>query len=124
MKRPTLAVPSALIALLLTAGCASQPIPTDRLALAQQAIERAERAGAVELSPVEIRNAREKLSGAQRAAEAREVATTARLAEQAEIDAQLAEATARAEKSARAVAELDDSLRTLQRETQRSPGAQ
>jgi hypothetical protein len=42
-----------------------------------------------------------------------------RLSEQAEIDAQLAEATARAEKSARAVTELEDSLRALQRETQR-----
>lgn len=110
--------------LLAAAGCASQPVPTDRLALAQQAIERAERAGAVELAPVEIRNARDKLGAAQRAAGEREAASTARLAEQAEVDAQLAEATARAEKSARAVAELDDSLRALQRETQRAPGAQ
>lgn len=123
MTRSPTAVRGAMAVLLLAAaGCASQPVPTDRLALAQQAIERAERAGAVELAPVEMRNARDKLGAAQRAAEEREIPTTTRLAEQAEADAQLAEATARAEKSARAVAELDDSLRTLQRETQRSPG--
>jgi hypothetical protein len=119
----TIAASTAVVALMFAAGCASKPIQTDRLALAQQAIERAERAGAVELAPVEIRNARDKLAAAQRAAEAREAAPTVRLAEQAEVDAQLAEATARAEKSARTVAELDESLRALQRETQRPQGA-
>lgn len=66
-----------------------------------------------------MRNAREKLAAAQRAAGEREVVTTTRLAEQAQVDAQLAEATARAAKSSRAVTELEDSLRALQREAQR-----
>jgi Domain of unknown function (DUF4398) len=101
------------------AGCASSPVPTDKVALAERAVQDAERAGAVELAPVEMRTAREKLSAAQKAATEREAELTARLAEQAELDAQLAEATARAEKSARAVSELEDSLRALQRETQR-----
>ncbi|MCU0759942.1 MAG: DUF4398 domain-containing protein [Steroidobacteraceae bacterium] len=109
----------AAVALALGA-CASQPLPTDQLALAEQAIRDAERAGAVELAPVEMRNAREKLGAAQRAAGEREVDTTTRLAEQAQVDAQLAEATARAAKSTRAVEQLEDSLRALQRETQRS----
>jgi Domain of unknown function (DUF4398) len=101
------------------AGCASAPMPTDRIALAERAVQDAERAGAVELAPVEMRNAREKLTAAQKAASEREAEQMARLSEQAEVDAQLAEATARAEKSARAVSELEDSLRALQRETQR-----
>jgi hypothetical protein len=101
------------------AGCASTPMPTDRIALAERAVQEAERAGAVELAPVEMRHAREKLTAAQKAASEREAALTARLSEQAEIDAQLAEATARAEKSARAVSELEDSLRALQREALR-----
>lgn len=110
---------AAVLALALGA-CASQPpMPTDQLALAEQAIRDAERAGAVELAPVEMRNARDKLGAAQRAAGEREVDTTTRLAEQAQLDAQLAEATARAAKSTRAVQELEDSLRALQRETQR-----
>lgn len=100
-------------------GCASAPMPTDRIALAERAVQDAERAGAVELAPVEMRNAREKLTAAQKAATEREAEEMSRLSEQAEIDAQLAEATARAEKSARAVTELEDSLRALQRETQR-----
>jgi hypothetical protein len=109
---------AAVLALTLGA-CASQPLPTDQLALAEQAIRDAERAGAVEAAPVEMRNAREKLAAAQRAAGEREVVTTTRLAEQAQVDAQLAEATARAAKSSRAVTELEDSLRALQREAQR-----
>jgi hypothetical protein len=116
--RPIAGIAAAL-ALALGACASRPPMPTDQLALAEQAIRDAERAGAVELAPVEMRNAREKLGAAQRAAGEREVETTTRLAEQAQVDAQLAEATARAAKSARAVEELEDSLRALQRETQR-----
>ena len=103
-------------------ACATPPMPTDQLALAEQAVRDAERAGAVELAPTEMRDAREKLSAAQRAAGEREAVPARRLAEQAQVDAQLAEATARAEKSARAVSELENSLQTLQRETQRAGG--
>jgi hypothetical protein len=42
-----------------------------------------------------------------------------RLAEQADLDAQLARALAGAERSQRAVGEVDASLRTLRRETER-----
>lgn len=104
---------------LLLGACASQPMPTDQLALAEQAVRDAERAGAVELAPVEMRNARDKLGAAQRAVDAKEAQTSTQLAEQAQVDAQLAEATARAQKAGRAVSELEDSLRALQRETQR-----
>ena len=76
---------------------------------------------AVELAPVEMRNAREKLTAAQKAVSEREAEPAARLSEQAEVDAQFAETSARAEKSARAVSELEDGLRALQRETQRPP---
>jgi hypothetical protein len=110
---------AALAIAAVLAGCASAPVPTDQVALAERAVQDAERAGAVELAPVEMRTAREKLTAAQRAATERDAKLTARLSEQAEIDAQLAEATARAEKSGRAVSELEDSLRALQRETQR-----
>ena len=104
---------------LMMGGCASQPMPTDQLALAEQAVRDAERAGAVELAPVEMRNARDKLGAAQRAVDAKQAQTSTQLAEQAQVDAQLAEATARAEKGGRAVTELEDSLKALQRETQR-----
>lgn len=108
----------ATVAVLL-GGCASQPMPTDQLAVAEQAVRDAERAGAVELAPVEMRSARDKLGAAQRAVDAKQAQTSTQLAEQAQVDAQLAEATARAQKAGRAVDELEDSLRALQRETQR-----
>lgn len=121
IRRPgnRVAVLLAVAAASAVAGCASTPMPTDRIALAERAVQDAERAGAVELAPVEMRNAREKLTAAQKAATEREAESTARLSEQAEIDAQVAEATARAEKSARAVSELEESLKALRRETQR-----
>jgi hypothetical protein len=123
MVHSTHSPPIRIVALLALAaiatGCASTPLPTDRIALAERAVQDAERAGAVELAPVEMRNAREKLTAAQKAATERKAEEMARFSEQAEIDAQLAEATARAEKSARAVTELEDGLRALQRETQR-----
>ncbi len=101
------------------AGCASQTVPTDQIAVAERAVEGAERAGAVEMAPVEMRNAREKLQAARSAANQRDAELTDRLAQQAELDAQLAEATARAEKSDRTVKEVEDGLRALQREIQR-----
>jgi hypothetical protein len=119
VRRPGGHVAVLLAVAAAAAGCASAPMPTDRLALAERAVQDAERAGAVELAPVEMRSAREKLTAAQKATSEREAEQAARFSEQAEIDGQLAEATARAEKSARAVSELEDSLRALQRETQR-----
>jgi hypothetical protein len=119
IRRPRFRVLVLLAAAAAATGCASAPMPTDRIALAERAVQDAERAGAVELAPLEMRNAREKLGAAQKAASEREAEQMSRLSEQAEIDAQLAEATARAEKSARAVTELEDGLRALQRETQR-----
>jgi hypothetical protein len=102
------------------AGCASMPPPNEELAVAKESVARAEQAGAVELAPVEMQTARDKLTRAQHAAASRDPQPATDLAAQANVDAQLAEATARENRSQKAAAELDASLQSLRQESSRS----
>jgi Domain of unknown function (DUF4398) len=101
------------------AGCASTPVPNEKIAVAKASVQRAEEAGAVEFAPVEIQAAREKLTRAERAASDHDSVPASELADQANADAQLAEATAREHKSHKAATELDASLQSLRQETAR-----
>ena len=108
--------------LLLAAGCASTPIPKDKLALAEQAVQRAEAAGAAEHAAGELTLAREKLAQANTVAakeSKKSAAEVGRLAEQSAADARLAEARAESAKASRAVTEMEDSLRALREEAAR-----
>jgi Domain of unknown function (DUF4398) len=107
-------------AFLLTAsGCASMPKPTDKLALATAAIARAEQTGAVESAPLPLAAARDKLAQAQKLMNGPDsgYAEAGRLAEEADMDARLAEATAHAAKAQAASTELDKSIEALRQET-------
>jgi len=105
----------------LVIGCATTPMPVDRIALAHAEIQRAERAGADELAPVPLQAAREKLAAAEASPHSADGALAARrLADEAEVDARVAEASAQAAQSERAAAELDKSLDALRTETSRS----
>jgi septal ring factor EnvC (AmiA/AmiB activator) len=103
-------------------ACASAPMPVDKLAVAKSSVERAEQAQAAQFAQVELSTARNKLAAAQAAAEKRDADVASRLADQAEVDAQLAEATARAKQQEQLVAEMDKSLRDLRDETLRRDG--
>ncbi|MBK3736358.1 DUF4398 domain-containing protein [Azospirillum brasilense] len=73
------------------AACAgSVPPPTAQLGASAQAIQQAERAGALEHSPAEFQSAREKLAAADAAMREDERTKARRLAEQAQADAELA----------------------------------
>ncbi len=107
------------------AACASGPVPNDKIAVAQAAVQRAERSGAPELAPVELANARDKLSRAQKAAADHQAQPAGLLAEQANVDAQLAEATANQQRAHKAATEFDASMQALRQESLRStPAAQ
>jgi lipoprotein-anchoring transpeptidase ErfK/SrfK len=95
------------------AACASSPIPNEKIAVAQASVARAEQSGAPEYAPVELSTARDKLQRAQKAAADNEAQPATMLAEQADVDAQLAEATAQEHKSQKAATELDASLHAL-----------
>jgi septal ring factor EnvC (AmiA/AmiB activator) len=104
-------------------ACASTPMPVDKLAVAKSAVERAEQAQAAQFAQVELTSARNKLAAAQAAADKRDADVAARMADQAEVDAQLAEFTARAKQQEQLVSEMDASLRDLRNEALRNSGA-
>lgn len=115
-----LATGAAIIALLAAAGCATTPIPNEKIAVAKASLQHAEQSGAPELAPVEMSEARDKLSRAEKAAADHDAQPATELAEQANIDAQLAEATAQEKKSHKAAMEFDASMQALRQESMRS----
>jgi hypothetical protein len=116
----TLATGAALIALVTAAGCATTPVPNEKIAVAKASLQHAEQSGAPELAPVEMSEARDKLARAEKAAADRDALPATQLAEQANLDAQLAEATAQQKKSRKAATEFDASMQALRQETLRS----
>ncbi len=102
------------------AAQASDHIADDKIAVAKASIEHAEQAGAPEAAPVQMASAREKLALAEKAEAKHDTKPAAAWAEQADIDAQVAEATAAQVRSAKAAAEFDASLQTLRQEANRA----
>ena len=105
-------------------ACAATPMPVDKLAVAKTSVERAEQAQAAQFAQVELTTARNKLAAAQAAADKRDAELAARMADQAEVDAQLAESTARAKQQEGLATEMDASLRALRNETLRNGAAE
>jgi hypothetical protein len=127
MKRLTLikgiAAGAAIVAAL--AACASNPLADEKIAVAKASVQRAEGSGAPELAPVELAAARDKLARAEQANAARNLLPATQLAEQANVDAELAEATSQQQRSHKAAMEFDTSMETLRQESmRRSPPAQ
>lgn len=112
----------------MAAGCSTdRPAAREQLAAGQSSVEAAITATGAsdDLSVAEMSIARDKLAQAQAAQRAGEHEKARRLAEQAELDAQVARAKIAADKSRKAMAELDASLATLRDELNRpSTGAQ
>jgi hypothetical protein len=104
---------------LTVAGCASTPIPNEKIAVAKSSVARAEQSGAPEYAPVEMAAARDKLARAEKAAANNDGQPATQLAEQANADAQLAEATAQEHKSHKAAVEFDASMQALRQESLR-----
>ncbi|NUB12667.1 DUF4398 domain-containing protein [Azospirillum brasilense] len=102
------------------AACAgSVPPPTAQLGASAQAIQQAERAGALQHAPAEFQSAREKLAAADAAMREDERTQARRLAEQAQADAELATV-----RSQRATAQQAASaVRTLANPNAGMPGA-
>jgi len=97
--------------LLLIVACATTPPDPRILDNAHSAIGQAEAAGASEYAPLELRFANERLAAAQQALNNEREDDARRLAEQAELEAQLALARTRA---ALARAELQQKQRDLE----------
>ena len=119
----TRGVPAIAAMLVVLAACTSNPVADEKIAVAKASVQRAEVSGAPEYAPVELATAREELARAEKKNADRDLQPATRLAEKANIDAQLAEATAQEQRSHKAAMEFDASMNTLQQETTRSSPA-
>jgi hypothetical protein len=111
------AAAAGVAVILALAACASSPIPNEKIAVAKDSVQRAEQSGAPELAPVDLAAARDKLQRAEKAAADHDAQPATMLAEQANVDAQLAEATAQEHKAQKAQTELEASLAALRQES-------
>lgn len=119
--RPTrgTAALALLATLTMLAACAGTPEPTTEMALAEAAVTRASSQATQEAAGAELRVATDKLAQARSASAAGDQDRARRLAEQAVLDAQVAELHAQSVRSRRAAQETDDAARALREEINR-----
>ena len=98
---------------LLAAGCASVPEPKAEVAKADLAFRKAEAVNAAELAPLDARIAREKMEKARLEMSRGHNLEARRLAEEAEVDALVAEAKARSERVQRSTEEKRNEVERL-----------
>jgi len=108
------------LVLIIATSCATTKPPTDELARTQAAINQAEQVGARDYAPLEIREAKKKLEQARELMDRKEFERAARLADQAEVDAELAEVKTLSGKAQKAVNELRESIKALKQEILRN----
>ena len=111
----------ALLAALALASCASTPAPNAQVAVSTAAVANAGAAGGAEAAPTEMRLARDKLARANAAMVAKDYDLARSLAEEAEVDAQLAGVKARSGRASKAAVEVQDASRVLREEMNRKP---
>ena len=121
--RPFHRLPTRLVAtgtlaaaLLVLGACASTPMPTEDLAVADAAVARASATRTQQQAPVELAVAVGKLSSARAAVVAGDADRARRLAQQAALDAQVAEVHADAVQSTAAARESEEAARVLREE--------
>ncbi|HSI60033.1 MAG TPA: DUF4398 domain-containing protein [Ideonella sp.] len=101
------------------AACASTPPPTAAVAVSAAAVSHAVSAGGADYAPVEMRAARDKLDRANLAMAAKDYDRALALAQEAQVDAQVAEAKADAGKARKATDALEADQRVLREELAR-----
>lgn len=106
-----------LVAAASLAGCASSASPPrEELAAAELAVQQVEESAASEYAPDDARKARNKLEAAQDAMQREDYITARRLAEQALVDARLADVREDAARSGEILAQSQESIDALERE--------
>lgn len=104
---------------LLLVACASTPAPVAQMAVAEAAVTRASSVGTSEAAAGPLRVATSKLAAARVAMAAKDHQLALRLAEQATLDAQLADQQAQAQRARKSAQESDDAARALRAELDR-----
>ena len=109
-------------AVLALAACASTPPPTGQMAASNAALAQAESAGGAEFAPAEMAMARDKMTRANKAMNAKDYDAALALAQQAQADAQLGQAKAEAGKARKSAVALQEAGRALNEElTRKTP---
>ncbi len=115
-------LPSLLVCcgLALSFACSSRRPPNAQISTADLAIRSASDQTASEHAPLDLRLAREKLDKARTAVKDDEYDRAERLAEEALVDAQVAEAKTRAAKSQQVLRQTHQDIDALRHEAERS----
>lgn len=106
--------------MLLLGACASVPVSTQPLAVAEASVQHASTADTSADAPRELQVATGKLAAAREAEARRDHKRASQLAEQAELDAQVAELHAQTVRAERAAAETQEANRVLEEELSRT----
>lgn len=107
---------------MLISGCASKPPPKEEMAVANAAIQRANTSSTSENAGAQLQVATGKLASARQAMAAKDFERARQLAEQAQVDAQVAELHAQSALSRQAAKESQDAARVLTEEINRNTG--
>ncbi len=107
-------------AAILVAGCASTPPPTAQMAISKTAVSNASSAGGTEYAPLQLKSAKEKLDAAERAMVEKNYVLAKQLAEEAQVDAELAVAIARSNQAKKAADAVQEDSRALHQEIDRN----
>lgn len=104
----------------LLASCASPTPPIEQLAVSRAAISSANSVGGNEYAPMQFKSAVAKMDAAERAMTEKDYVLARQLAEEAQIDAQLASAAARAAQSQKSADAVHEDSRVLRKEINRN----
>ena len=117
---------AATAAAVVLAGCASKDVPPPRaeFARAELAIEQAVSSEATQHAPLALREARQKLEEARKALYEENYAQAGRLAEEAQLNAELALAESQRSRAEQVAANNMRSLEVLREELRRKEGTQ
>ncbi len=120
MPPKTSVLPIITATVLVIASCASVPPPVEQMAVSKAAVDNANSAGSNEFAPLLLKSAMDKMDAAERAMTAEDYSNARQQAEQAQVDAQLAAATARTSKAQKAAGALQEDNRVLRQELDRN----
>ena len=113
----SLALASSLFVVL--SGCATKPVPNERMAVAEAAVQRASTTSTSENAASELLVATTKLERARQAVTNKDYALAAQLADEIKLDAQVAELHAQSERERKAAQESQEAARVLREELSR-----
>ena len=103
----------------MLAGCASTPVPSSRIAVAEAAVQGASTTSTRQGAPGELQIAIAKLASAQQAVASKDYVRAGQLADEAQVDAQVALLHAQSADSRKAAQESQDAARVLRDEISR-----